>query len=268
MFVIRPNRRSRSKSSLFARTLSLQASFPGTSNSLFNEYYFSLQGISLGVEADSVGPDLDNEYRIGFHHDKTETPEVENTPDDYFDDFVEDLNDPKCVQRIYDFAISQVRGMVDYNDEDDVIQEVFYRLTKWPIGKKYNSARHYFSLLKITIRQAIAAYWKRRHSQRNDVRKRVFISQLQQDGNQNVEFAGQTENALQRLHLKDLIWRVMEKASTLTQQQRTMFQLRFLDGKSHEEVAVALGISIRTSYRLEIKVREILQAYFSDQIVL
>ena len=83
--------------------------------------------------------------------------------------------------------------MVDYNDVEDVVQEVFYRLHKWPIGgmeKKYNSARHYFSLLKITIRQAVAAYWKRRHSQRNDVRRRSFISQLKQEGDRGAEFVG------------------------------------------------------------------------------
>ena len=151
--------------------------------------------------------------------------------------------------------------MVDYNDEDDVIQEVFYRLHKWPIGKKYNSTKHYFSLLKITIRQAIAAYWKRRHSQRNDVRKRVFISQLQKDGERAVEFEAESNEVWHRLHLKDLVRRVMEKASTLPQQQRTMFQLRFLEQKSHEEVAEVLGVSIRTSYRIETKIRETLQAH-------
>ena len=186
---------------------------------------------------------------------------VQDVPEDYFDDFEEDLNDPRCVQQIYDFSLSQVRGMVDYNDEDDVIQEVFYRLHKWPIGKKYNSTKHYFSLLKITIRQAIAAYWKRRHSQRNDVRKRVFISQLQQDGERAVEFPAESNEVWHRLHLKDLVRRVMEKASLLPQQQRTMFQLRFLEQKSHEEVAEVLGVSIRTSYRIETKIRETLQAH-------
>ena len=64
-----------------------------------------------------------------------------NVPDYYFDGFEENLNDPRCVQRIYEFSLRQVRGLVDYNDEDDVIQEVFYRLTKWPIArKKYNSS--------------------------------------------------------------------------------------------------------------------------------
>ena len=185
----------------------------------------------------------------------------EKVPDGYVDDFEEDLSDPECVQRIYDFSLSQVRGMVEYNDEDDVIQEVFYRLHKWPIGKKYNSAKHYFSLLKITIRQAIAAYWKKRHSQRRDVRKRVFISQLQRDGEREFTFAGKSESVLNRLHLKDLVQRVMEKASTLSAEQKTMFQLRFLEEKSHEEVAAALGVSLRTSYRLETKVRETLQSY-------
>lgn len=228
----------------------------------------SLPEIALFIESGLAEADSPVELDADFCDGQPARPAIENVQGDYFDDFVEDLNDPECVQRIYDFSLSQIRGMVDYNDEDDVVQEVFYRLTKWPIGKKYNSARHYFALLKITIRQAIAAYWKRRHSQRNDVRKRVFISQLQHDGNQTVEFTGQSENVLQRLHLKDLIRRVMEKANTLTQQQKTMFQLRFLEEKSHEEVAGVLEISIRTSYRLETKVREILQSYFSGQDIL
>ena len=151
--------------------------------------------------------------------------------------------------------------MVEYNDEDDVIQEVFYRLHKWPIGKKYNSARHYFSLLKITIRQAIAAYWKKRHSQRRDARKRVFISQLQRDGEREFAVAENSESVLNGLHLKDLVKRILEKASTLSPQLKTMFQLRFIDEKSHEEIAKTLGVSIRTSYRLETKVRESLQSY-------
>lgn len=182
----------------------------------------------------------------------------------YTDDFVEDLNDPNCVQQIYDFSLSQVRGMVDYNDEDDVIQDVFYRLTKWPIGKKYNSARHYFSLLKITIRQSIAAYWKRRHSQRNDVRKRVFISELVQDGKFSFDFTDfGPSNSLNRYHIKELVQLVLKHVETLPPKQKAMFNLRFLQGKSHEEIAQLLNISIRTSYRLETKVRELLQARFN-----
>ena len=210
-----------------------------------------------------LGSDSDGENESEIEIQATESP-TEKVPDDYFDDFEEDLNDPQCVQRIYDFTLSQVRGMVDYNDEDDIIQEVFYRLHKWPIGNKYNSARHYFSLLKITIRQAIAAYWKRRHSQRNDARKRVFISQLQLDGQRSPQFAAESTDVWHRLHLKDLVRRVMEKASLLSDQQRTMFQLRFLEEKSHEEVAKVLGISIRTSYRIETRIRETLQSFFPD----
>lgn len=187
---------------------------------------------------------------------------VADEPDDYIDDFVEDLDDPNCVQRIYDFCRTQVRGMVDYNDEDDVIQEVFYRLAKWPIGKKYNSTRHYFSLLKITIRQAIAAYWRRRHSQRNDARKRVFISELIQDGSQ-FDFAGTGQSdSLNRYHIKELVRLVLQYAKTLPPKQRAVFNLRFIQEKSHEEIASLLEISIRTSYRLETKVREQLQARF------
>ena len=202
-------------------------------------------------------------------HEKHRTP---NDPEDgLFDDFVEDLNDPNCVQQIYDFSLTQVRGMVDYNDEDDVIQEVFYRLTKWPIGKKYNSTKHYFSLLKITIRQSIAAYWKRRHSQRNDVRKRVFISELILDGASNFDFTDfGPSNSLNRYHIKELVQLVLKHVQTLPAKQKTMFQLRFLQQKSHEEIAIQLGISIRTSYRLETKVREILQARFdgdSDGVI-
>ena len=206
------------------------------------------------------------------HEDEVELEEqapsqqraAEQVPDDYYDDFQEDLSDPQCVQRIYDFTLTQVRGMVQYNDEDDIIQEVFYRLHKWPIGNKYNSAKHYFSLLKITIRQAIAAYWKRRHSQRNDARKRVFISQLQLDGQRSPQFASESTEVWRSLHLKDLVRRVMEKASTLSDQQRTMFQLRFLEQKSHEEVAQVLGVSIRTSYRIETRIRENLQRFFPE----
>ncbi len=179
-------------------------------------------------------------------------------PGHYFDDFEEDLADPVCVQLIYDFAAMQVRGLVDYNDEDDVIQEVFYRLTKWPIGKKYNSKSHYFSLLKITIRQAIAAYWKRQHSQRNDVRKRRFISELQAEAS-SFDFSSDAENVLYRLHVKELVGVVLAKVKLLSTNQRKMFELRFLNECSHEEISVQLGVSIRTSYRLESNVRQLLQ---------
>ena len=195
--------------------------------------------------------------------------ESDQLPADYVDDFVEDLSDPECVQRIYDFSVRQVRTMVDYNDVEDVVQEVFYRLHKWPIGgragteKKYNSARHYFSLLKITIRQAVAAYWKRRHSQRNDVRRRAFFSQLDQRGARGVEFVGDSNEPWRLVHLKELVASVLEKAKTLSHEQRVMFQMRFLDEKSHEEIAEVLGVSIRSSYRLETKVRKTLQCYFS-----
>ncbi len=215
---------------------------------------------SFSAPADA--PRLNDEQTGGTEELPVQNAVVQQVPEDYFDDFQEDLSDPQCVQRIYDFSLRQVRGMVDYNDEDDVIQEVFYRLHKWPIGNKYNSARHYFSLLKITIRQAIAAYWKRRHSQRNDARKRVFISQLQQDGQRTVEFVSKSNEVWRRLHLKDLVRRVMERASTLPNQQQKMFQLRFLEEKSHEEIAEVLGVSIRTSYRIETKIREILQSHF------
>lgn len=187
-------------------------------------------------------------------------------PDYYFDDFEEDLCDPECVQRIYEFSLHQVRGLVDYNDEDDVIQDVFYRLTKWPIGKKYNSARHYFSLLKITIRQAIAAYWKRRHSQRNDVRKRTFISELENDEGKQYELAGAGDNVLYFFHMKEAVRLVLEKVQTLTPDQKAMFQLRFVEEKPHDEIAEILGVSIRTSYRLETKVRQLLQDFFGEDL--
>ena len=190
-----------------------------------------------------------------------------NVPDYYFDGFEENLNDPRCVQRIYEFSLRQVRGLVDYNDEDDVIQEVFYRLTKWPIArKKYNSSRHYFSLLRITIRQAIAAYWKRRHSQRNDVRKRSFISELQDDEGKQYEFAGKRDHILHHLHLRETAKLVLEKVSTLKPIHREMFELRFVQEKSHDEISEILKVSIRTSYRLETKVRQLLQDYLGQRL--
>lgn len=185
-------------------------------------------------------------------------------PGKLVDDFKEDLDDPKCVQRIYDFSLRQVRGLVDYNDEDDVIQDVFYRLTKWPIKAKYNSARHYFSLLKITVRQSVAAYWRRRHSQRNDTRRRVFISDLQRDDATQYELAGSCENVLSRLQLKETVQRLLDRVKTLTWQEQTMFQMRLLDEKSHEEIAKVLAVSIRSSYRLESKLRSKLAKFFLD----
>jgi len=92
----------------------------------------------------------------------------------------------------------------------------------------------------------------------------VFISQLQLDGQRSPQFAADSTEVWHRLHLQDLVRRVMEKASTLSDQQRRMFQLRFLEQKSHEEVAQDLGVSIRTSYRIETKIREILQGFFPD----
>lgn len=188
-----------------------------------------------------------------------------DVPDHFFDDFIEDLADPDCVQEIYDFTLSQVRGLVRYNDEDDLIQEVFYRLAKWPIGNKYNSKRHYFALLKVTIRQAIAAYWKRWHSQRNDVRKRRYISELQADESCKFEFEGQTENLLHALHIKEVAKRLRRKVTTLNQRQRIMFQLRFIEEKPHDEISTKLGISIRTSYRLEAQLRESLREYLGTE---
>lgn len=182
-------------------------------------------------------------------------------PDNFYDDFEEDLQDPKCVQRIYEFSLRQVRGFVEYSDEDDVIQEVFYRLTKWPIGKKYNSSRHYFSLLRITVRQAIAAYWRRRHSQRNDARRRTFISELQNDDGTKYELAGKSENVLLRMQIKEIVKLLMTRVETLTPAERTMFQLRFIDEQSHEEIAEELSVSIRTSYRLESRLRKKLLGY-------
>ena len=179
-------------------------------------------------------------------------------PGHYFDNFEEDLSDPVCVQQIYDFALVQVRGLVDYNDEDDVIQEVFYRLTKWPIGKKYNSKSHYFSLLKITIRQAIAAYWKRRHSQRNDVRKRKFISELQNEATR-FDFDSNSESVVHRLHVKEVVHLVLEKVKSLNPRQRKMFELRFMKELSHEDISKQMKISVRTAYRWESKVRQLLQ---------
>ena len=142
-----------------------------------------------------------------------------------------------------------------------MIQDVFYRLTKWPIAKKYNSKRHYFSLLRITVRQAIAAHWKRRHSQRNDVRKRRFISELQNDSERH-EFASRLNSPWYLLHIKDAAQMVLDRAQSLNPKQRAMFQLRFLEEKSHSEIAAALKISVRTSYRIESQLRDIFQALF------
>lgn len=179
--------------------------------------------------------------------------------------FREDLADPKCVQLIYDFALTQVRGLVDYNDEDDVIQEVFYRLTKWPIKAKYHTAAHYFSLLKITVRQAIAAYWKRWHSQRNDVRRRQFVSELSQDQDKTYEFEGDSENVLHRIQIREIIGKLLEKVESLSPRQRAIFQLRFVDEKSHSEIANLLCIGLRTSYRLEAELRLILQEFLRSR---
>jgi RNA polymerase sigma factor (sigma-70 family) len=192
---------------------------------------------------------------------------TEVIPEHYFDDFVEDLNDPDCVQEIYEFSLGQVRGMVDYNDEDDIVQDVFYRLTKWPMAKKYNSRRHYYSLLKITIRQSIAAYWKRRHSQRNDARKRRYISELHSEDSRTYEFEGSTESVFHRLQMKEMVKLVLKKVTTLKPKHRAIFQLRFIEDRSHEQIADLLKISLRTSYRLESQVRQRLHDYLGSDFL-
>ena len=185
-------------------------------------------------------------------------------PDHFFDPFVEDLSDPKCVQEIYNFSLSQIRGFVNYNDEEDLIQEVFYRLTKWPMGARVNSKRHYFSLLKVTIRQCLAAYWRRNYSQRNDIARRRFISELERDEAVTFELEGTADNVLQRLQIKETVQRLLDSMDDLEPRYQTLFRLRFVEERSHEEIAELLGISIRTSYRHEAQLRERLLKWLGD----
>jgi RNA polymerase sigma factor (sigma-70 family) len=190
-----------------------------------------------------------------------------NIPENYYDEFEEDLHDPNCVQEIYNFIAQSIRGLVEYNDENDIIQEVFYSLTKWPMQKKYNSKRHYFSLLKITIRQIIASYWRRKHSQRNDIRRRTFISQLQHDSHKRT-FTPKDKKTRGVEHypmMKEAVALVLKKVDTLEEKEKAYFRLRFIEEKSHETIASLLNISLRTSYRFEHKVRKILVEYFENK---
>ncbi|MEM7784010.1 MAG: sigma-70 family RNA polymerase sigma factor [Planctomycetota bacterium] len=181
------------------------------------------------------------------------------TQDPHDEPFHADLGDPDCVQKIYDFVRIQINGLVDYNDEDDVIQEVFYRLTRWPMRAVYESKPHYYSLLKITARQVVAAYWKRWHSQRNDVRRRRFISELESDHGSQVEFVDDRTTSGEQQQLKELVQKVLETVQSLSHRDQVFFKWRFILQRTPDEISEALKISVRTCYRIEARLREKLQ---------
>lgn len=136
---------------------------------------------------------------------------------------------------------------------EDIVQDVFAAL--WEDRKKLiieNSVRYY---LVVAVKNHCLNHIRKENLNRN---YREFVM--------NRPFAGQEANEIYLLtELYELLDRSLSK---LPETYRIVFEMHQLEGKTYEEIALTLNISVRTAKRYKSLVMDVLRKDFKDYLPL
>jgi len=133
---------------------------------------------------------------------------------------------------------------------DDIVQETFLRL--WKMRAKLQTDKPILSLLLTISRRLILDYYKHnkvRLDHRDDITSELYS---QNDETQKVD--------QHREKISKAIWIINKK---LPKKCAEVFTLSRLEGLSHREIAVSLGISTKTVENHITKANRIINKYFS-----
>jgi len=122
------------------------------------------------------------------------------------------------------------RFLPDREDAEDVTAEVFVKL--WKLRANLNTIKNVEAFLYVTGRNACLDFL--RHVQRQNLRQKDIIRNLLQ----------QPEEGILEEDVETLVLRaITEEIEKLPRSCRTVFKMAYVDGRSNDEIAQALGIN-------------------------
>lgn len=149
-----------------------------------------------------------------------------------------------------DLYFIAIRYLSDHQETEDTIIQSFTRIFKNLKSFTYHGPGSLGKWVRtILINEAIRSLKKRKMIQFDD-------------GLKYLEFPDAGENAIQKLHATDLL-RIIEK---LPAGYRTVFNLFVVEGYSHKEIGIMLGISENTSKTQLMKARHQLMYRIKEEI--
>lgn len=122
------------------------------------------------------------------------------------------------------------RFIPDREDAEDLTAEVFVKL--WKLRANLNTIKNLEAFLYITGRNACLDFL--RHMQRRNKREKEVIRNLLQQSGEGVLEEDVKAIVLRTIH---------EEIEKLPRSCRTVFKMAYIDGRSNDEIAEALGIN-------------------------
>jgi len=125
------------------------------------------------------------------------------------------------------------RYLKDYDDADDITQEVFIKaLTNWSHFEHKSSVKTW--LYKITVNMCL-----------NHQKRRKFMTFFSKMDNDEVNsISSNDKDAQQGLESNDIINRFNEELAKLPEKQRETFALRYFHDLTYNEISELLGTSV------------------------
>jgi RNA polymerase sigma-70 factor, ECF subfamily len=153
------------------------------------------------------------------------------------DDYIKsqsELSATKIVRKYQNFVYATaLRYLQNYDDADDVAQEVFIKALKYLKNFRGDSSLKTW-LYKITVNMVSSFKRKKKFY--------TVFSNEQDDEYLNIE--NDDISPLQEVENKEFETKLLKLLSTLPDKQRETFALRYFDNLSYEEISKLLGTSI------------------------
>jgi len=144
------------------------------------------------------------------------------------------------------------RFIQDREDAEDITAEVFVKL--WKLRANLNTIKNIEAFLYITGRNACLDFL--RHVQRRNLRQKDIIRNLLQ----------QPEDGILEEDVKALVLRtILEEIEKLPRSCRTVFKMAYVDGRSNDEIAEALGINNQSVRNHKLRAVKLLRIALSSR---
>jgi len=144
------------------------------------------------------------------------------------------------------------RFILDREDAEDVTAEVFVKL--WKLRANLNTIKNVEAFLYITGRNACLDFL--RHVQRRNMRQKDIIRNLLQQPEE-----GKLEEDVEALVLRA----ITEEIEKLPRSCRAVFKMAYVDGRSNDEIAQALGINNQSVRNHKVRAVKLLRIALQDR---
>lgn len=166
-------------------------------------------------------------------------------------------NDEKAFRQLFELFYPPLclyarRYIDDRDTREDMVQEVFAVL--WEDRQKMRINTSIRNYLIVCVKNQCISYFRREEYMQQYVDYQVI---------HNLELSAYTDE----IYLQTELQQLLEKAlSKLPEVYRVVFEMNRLEGKSFEEIAEALNISVRTAKRYKSKTTDILKEELKDYL--